>query len=234
MGKTGSEIRLQNRRIGETSLRYLENRSNCKSEKKPETKKEVRQILGLLSHFASYIPNYAHVSKCLTELTTNRTPNKVTWLAQHDIAFDTLKHLLSQATENPLYVIDYNSGMNISTDASNYAVSGLLSQTDENGNEKPIAFTSQKLTEAQIHSMPTIEKEAYAVLHALRKFRDFILFSKICIYSDHNPLQYLTEAAPKSSKLMRWALALQEFDISFHYRRAAQNLPADCLSRLVL
>ena len=31
------------------------------------------------------------------------------------------------------------------------------------------------------------------------------------IFSDHNPLVYLRECAPKSAKLTRWALGLQEF-----------------------
>ena len=53
------------------------------------------------------------------------------------------------------------------------------------------------------------------------------------VHSDHNPLLYLTESAPKSAKLMRWALVLQEFNIKFKYRAAAQNVAADCLSRLV-
>jgi RNase H-like domain found in reverse transcriptase len=79
--------------------------------------------------------------------------------------------------------------------------------------EKPIAFTSQKLTESQAQAWSTIE-EAYAVIHALNKFRDWIFLSKISIYSDHNPLQFLMVAAPKSSKLTRWALALQEFDLT--------------------
>jgi len=30
-------------------------------------------------------------------------------------------------------------------------------------------------------------------------------------FSDHNPLMYLRECAPKSAKLTRWALGLQEF-----------------------
>ena len=31
------------------------------------------------------------------------------------------------------------------------------------------------------------------------------------IFSDHNPLMYLRECAPKSAKLTRWALGLQGF-----------------------
>lgn len=78
----------------------------------------------------------------------------------------------------------------------------------------------------------TIEREAFAVIWALRKFKSWILLSKIVLFSDHNPLTFLTEAAPKSAKLARWALALQEFNIDFRYRTGRKNAAADFLSRI--
>jgi hypothetical protein len=206
--------------------------ATVKNLKRPETQKEVRQMLGFFAHFATYIPSYAHISKCLTDLTSKRKTNRINWSSEHEQAFVTLKQLLCDACDKPLHVIDFELPFNISTDASGYAVSGILSQTDEQGTEKPIAFTSRKLSQSQEHAWSTIEKEAYAVIHSLSQFRDWILFSKVYVFSDHNPLQYLTESAPKSSKLTRWALALQEFNISFHYRPGKQNIPADTLYRL--
>jgi len=70
------------------------------------------------------------------------------------------------------------------------------------------------------------------VMFALRKFRNFIFLAKISIFSDHNPLLYLKECAPKSAKLTRWALGLQEFDITWHFRPGSKNQAADTLSRL--
>jgi hypothetical protein len=53
----------------------------------------------------------------------------------------------------------------------------------------------------------------------------------ITVFSDSNPLTYITSAATKSAKLTRWALALQEFDLTFKYRRGSQNVVPDFLSR---
>ena len=78
----------------------------------------------------------------------------------------------------------------------------------------------------------TIEREAYAALVALQKYRNWIFGSEVTVHSDHNPLLYLTESAPKCAKLMRWALALQEFSVTFKYRAGHANAAADCLSRL--
>ena len=38
----------------------------------------------------------------------------------------------------------------------------------------------------------------------LRKFRNFVFATEMTIFSDHNPLMYLRECAPKSAKLTRW------------------------------
>jgi len=45
----------------------------------------------------------------------------------------------------------------------------------------------------------------------LRKFRNFVFATEVTIFSDHNPVVYLRECAPKSAKLTCWALGLQEF-----------------------
>ena len=91
----------------------------------------------------------------------------------------------------------------------------------------------KKLTETQ-QRWSTIEKEAYAVLWSLNRFKQWIFGRPVTLHSDHNLITYLTEAAPKSSKLMRWALALQEFKLTFCYRAGHNNVVADCLSRNVL
>jgi len=78
-----------------------------------------------------------------------------------------------------------------------------LGEFDEQGVEQPLAFASQKLTETQA-SWATIEREAYAV-----RWVQIIFGARVKIYCDYNPLQYIKECAPKSAKLLRWALALQ-------------------------
>ena len=83
---------------------------------------------------------------------------------------------------------------------------------------RPIAFASQKLTATQ-KAWSTIEKEAYAAIWALQKFRNWIFGQPTTvIYSDHNPLTYITESSTKSAKLMRWLLSLQSYNVTFKYK----------------
>ena len=107
----------------------------------------------------------------------------------------------------------------------------MVSHTDDDGNEKPIAFASKKLNTTQ-RGWSIIEKESYAAMWALQKYRHWLFGAQIVIHSDHNPITYLTEASPKSPKLMRWALAIQEYNVRFCYKPGKHNTAADCLSRI--
>ena len=201
--------------------------------KPPQTKTELRQTLGLFSYFREHIPKFAEIAKPLTDLTAKGIPAKIPWTSTCNQAFEELKRLLCKATTEPLYIIDFSKPFNLFVDASAFAVSAVLTQTGPNDVELPIAFSSTKLNATQ-SAWSTIEREAYAALIALQKYRNWIFGSKITVHSDHNPLLYLTESAPKSAKLMRWALGIQEFSVTFKYRAERSNVAADFLSRLRL
>jgi len=130
-----------------------------------------------------------------------------------------------------MYIIDPSKGFNLLVDASSQTVAGVLTQTIDDGIEHPVAFFSWKLNKTQ-QNWAVVEKEAYAALRSLQRVKQWVFMCKICVYSDHNPLTYLTSSAPKSSKLLRWALALQEFDITFKYRAGQNHVVPDVLIRI--
>ena len=196
--------------------------------KPPITKKDVRRLIGFFSYFRSFIPSLAEKAKIITDLTQKHIPNKVPWSTEHQNALENLKAELCNCVA--LHTIDFSQDFGLLIDASAVAVGCCLIQWSE-GTEKPIAFASMKLSETQSR-WSTIEREAFAVIWALRRFRSWIFMSKIIIFSDHNPLTFLTETIPKSSKLIRWALALQEFNFEFRYRAGRRNTAADFLSRI--
>ena len=177
----------------------------------PETKKQLCGILGFFSYFRKYINAFADKAKLLTDLTAKRVPQNIKplWTREHAKALEALKLDLIHACESQLLIIRLGQPFDAFIDASAYAVGGLIVQRADLGVEHLIAFFSSKLTPAQ-RNWATIEREAYAVLVTVNKFKHWFFGSKVTIHSDHNPLTYLTESAPKSSKLMRWSLALAE------------------------
>ena len=193
----------------------------------PKTKKEVRSMIGFFSYFRAFIPLLAETALPLTKLTQKDLPTKVQWGIEQQTAFENLKLKLMNAVT--LHTINFKKEFGLSVDASGLAVGCCLFQWTEEGIECPVAFASAKLTATQTR-WATIEREAYGVVWALKRFRAWIFLAKVTIFSDHNPLTYLTEAATKSAKLT-WSLALQEFDIQFRYLPGKRNQVADYLSR---
>ncbi|GFW14635.1 retrovirus-related Pol polyprotein from transposon 297 [Trichonephila clavipes] len=63
-------------------------------------------------------------------------------------------------------------------------------------------------TEPKPTNWSTIERVAYAIIWALNRFETLLWGAMIFFLTDHNPLVFLTSAAPQCPRLQRWALAM--------------------------
>ena len=176
------------------------------------------------------MPHLADLGVAFTNLLAKGKPNELVWTAVEEQAFENLKSALRDCVKANLYTAEWGKPFGINCDSSKLAVGSCLVQWDDDGREKPIAFASSKLSGAQL-AWAAIEKEAYAIIWSLNKFRTWIFGSPITIFTDSNPLTYLTASAPKSAKLTRWILALQQFDIVFKYTKGHDPVVPDYLSR---
>lgn len=81
----------------------------------------------------------------------------------------------------------------------------------------------------------TIEKEALALLLALQHFEVYIGSSSIPVqvFTDHNPLVFLSQMQNSNQRLMRWSLLLQDFNLQIKHKKGTENVIADALSRAV-
>jgi len=199
----------------------------------PETKKQVRRLIGFFSYFRDYILNFDEIAQPLTELTGKRVPNRVPWGEKENLAFERLKNELCKATTQSMSIADFSKPYLIEVDSSANTVGAASLQSVEGQGNRPIAFASQKLTTTQ-KAWSTIEKEAYAAIWALQKLRNSIFGQPTTIkYSDHNQLTYITESRhTKIAKLMRWLLSLQSYNVTYKYKEGRKNVVADCLLRL--
>ncbi|GFV76858.1 retrovirus-related Pol polyprotein from transposon 17.6 [Trichonephila clavipes] len=190
----------------------------------PTTKKKLRSALGLCNFYRQYIPNFAKITLPLTELTKKKVPNEIPWSKEAENAFKELKTALRGITE--LQVPHIEKPYYLHADASQTAVGCCLGQLDGEDNIHPIAFGSQKLNPSQ-QKWSTIEREAYAIIWALKRFETLLCGAKIFFLTDHNPLVFLTSATPQCPRLQRWALAIQRHDIE-----GSKLVNSDELSRL--
>ena len=194
----------------------------------PVMKKQLRSFLGLCSFYRGYVRNFADIAASLTDLTKAGGKNSIVLNAEQLKAFEEVKSRLSDTVG--LNSPDFTLPFIIRTDSSDFAVGASISQT-VGGVEVPIAFASAKLSSTQ-QRWATIEREAYAIIYALKKFEHLILGHKVHLFTDHNPLQYMTSCTPKSSKLIRWALSLSRYDLEIKHISGKLNVVSDCLSRV--
>ena len=193
----------------------------------PANKKQLRSFLGMCSFYRTYVPRFSEIALPLTNLTKNDQPNTVTFARKHRDAFLMLKKRLCESVD--LHSPCGDKPFIIHTDASDFAAGACLSQIIDEV-DAPISFVSAKFTDVQ-QRWSTIEKEAYAIIFALKKF-DYLVFGRqIHLFTDHNPLQYITACTPKSAKLTRWALSLSRYNITIHHIKGTDNVVADFLSR---
>ena len=94
-------------------------------------------------------------------------------------------------------------------------------------------FFSQKFSTTQA-AWSAVEREAYAVIASLKKCHHIVFGSEFVVFSDHSPLSFLVELTKRSSKLTRWSLALQQYNIVVKYAKACNNTVADYFSRIVV
>ena len=66
---------------------------------------------------------------------------------------------------------------------------------------------------------------------AVKLFRPYILGHHCIVFTDHAACTSLLTAKNPSSKLVRWAMAIQELDLDIRHRSGKSNQVADALSR---
>ena len=195
----------------------------------PTTKKQVRSLLGLLSFYRRYIPGFASVAAPLTDLTKEggRSCRSIHWTPGCASALQEIQDILSRKPVLLLPRLDLP--FVLQTDASSSGLGAVLLQEFEDSLH-PVCFASRKLLDRE-KRYSTIERECLAIVWAVHKFVRFLWGVRFVLQTDHRPLTYLRTSNFKNSRIMRWALSLQEFSFEVLPVSGQANVFADLLSR---
>ncbi|GFW96457.1 retrovirus-related Pol polyprotein from transposon opus [Trichonephila clavipes] len=187
----------------------------------PKNNREVSKFLGMTGWYQKFISRYADICDPLYQLKKNGA--KFNWSGEAQDSFDQIKRTL---TEAPILKLpNFSEQFNLFTDASGVGIGAVLQQ-----NQKPIAFASRTLNKAERNYTVT-ERECLAVIWALNKFKTYFGPLPVKVITDHAALTKLTNGKNLSSRMIRWALKLSEFNIEWEHRPGVQNVVADLLSR---
>ncbi|KAL7859591.1 hypothetical protein SRHO_G00147380 [Serrasalmus rhombeus] len=229
------EVEYLGHKISARGLQPLEKKVQAiKDAPKPQNASELRAYLGMLNYYGRFLPDLASVLAPLHALL--RTGAKWEWIAVHDKAFKKSKAMLTSEA----LLAHYNpaSPLVIAADASPFGLGAVLSHKYQDGTERPVCFASRALAPAE-RKYAQVEKEALAVIYAVKKFHQFVYVHKFTIQTDHKPLLGLLGELKNiqptaSARLQRWALLLMQYQYTLTYKPGALIAHADGLSRLPL
>lgn len=200
---------------------------------KPHDLTSLRSFLGMLNFYGRFLPNLSAKLHPLYRLLEKE--NKWNWTKSCDECFTESKMMLRDC--GVLTIYDPEKPLILTCDASKYGIGAVLAQVVDNF-EKPIYFASRTLNNAE-KNYSQLEKEALAIIFAVRKFHLYLYGRKFFINSDHKPLQTIfhpNKSIPSlaAARIQRWALILAGYDYEIKYKKGTEIAHADSLSRLPL
>src|ERR1700731_633811 len=141
-------------------------------------------------------------------------------------AFQRLKDALT--TASCLKLPDPDREFEVTTDASEdaKAVGAVLTQDGH-----PVAFESKKLNLHQLN-YAVHDKEMCAIMHALDRWRLFLLGKHFKCYTDHRSLVYFKTQSNLNQRQLRWQEKAADYDCEILYKPGKENVVADALSRI--
>ncbi|GAN11862.1 hypothetical protein MAM1_1148d11480, partial [Mucor ambiguus] len=150
---------------------------------------DIQVFLGLTNFYRRFIKDYSKICTPLTSLLKKDT--KFEWSTAADQAFNSLKAAI--LSDPVLRHYDPTRPCIIETDASDYALGAVCSQTDSDGVAHPIAFFSRKLLPAE-QNYQVYDKELLAIIAAFKHWRPYLEFSSepTIVLTDHKNLEYFT------------------------------------------
>ena len=195
----------------------------------PKNAKQVRSIMGVISHLRDFCPMLSKVCEPIDKL-RNDNDVKKNWNQLHTDRFNAIKQIL--LSNQILHAPNLNDKMFLQCDASLYGIAACLYQKDHLGRIKHIAFVSKSLNPAE-RNWSTNRRECAAVVFGFIKFRSLLWgHNNIEVLTDHLALTYMFTSTTLNSTLQSYLEILGEFNFTISHIKGIDNVLCDALSRV--
>ena len=124
-----------------------------------------------------------------------------------------------------LAMLDFTKTSIVECDASGNGIGTVLMQ-----DERPIAFESCPIKGKFLYKA-IYEKEMLAILHALKKWRPYLMGRHFKVKMNDDNLKYFLEQRLSSEEKQKWVTKMLRYDFEIIYKKGKHNVLADALSR---
>jgi hypothetical protein len=212
--KNGMKVKLEKSEFGKTEVQFLGHiisKDGIKIDPNkikdvlewPELKNvgDIRQFTGLTNYCRRYIRNYSDKVEPLTRLL--KKEQNFVWGPEQRESFANIKE---EFTRDPaLASFELTRLSRVETDALDKALGGCLTQPDDQGKQRPVAYHSRKFNSAELN-YDIHDKELLAVVETLRHWRTYLRWSthQVEVWTDHKNLTYWLTSQRLTTRQIRW------------------------------
>ncbi|CAI7926010.1 unnamed protein product [Closterium sp. NIES-54] len=193
--------------------------------REPRDKSGLRAVLGFLSYFRRFVPNFSKRATVLNGML--REDKAWEWGEKQREVLQDLMTAVKTATVLRLPAAD--QPFILYTDWSSQGMGAILCQEVE-GVEKVVAYASRSCNPAEAQYSSYIG-EGLAAVWAVGHFRVYLQGREFILVTDHQPLTWLMTTPGLTGRSARWAVKLQEYDFKIRHRPGKTLQHVDGLSR---
>ena len=192
----------------------------------PATGTDMVSLLGIWNNYRRLIP---HCSVKAVSLYKHTTELRVFPTPELTDAFAKVKSDLCDSIS--LKLPNPEKPIVLQTDASSVAVVNVVKQMD--GEQEVTTLVYSLPLNSALRNYLTFERELLAVVKTCDAFTEILLGRHYTLRTDHKALAAIFNSAmSESTRVTKWLLALQPFDIAIEVIAGKVNLVADSLSRI--
>lgn len=174
----------------------------------PDTVTKLRSFLGLAGYYRRFIKGYGLICRPLHDVLKK---GNFSWQSAQEAAFRQLQQALISAPV--LALPDFSQPFVLETDASGKGIGAVLMQQG-----RPIFYYSAALCPRNA-ALSTYEKEALAILEALKRWRHYLLGNNLTIKTDQQSLKFITDQKLTEGIQHKLMMKLLEFNFTIQYKK---------------
>jgi hypothetical protein len=186
---------------------------------------EVRSFHGLASFYRKFIRNFSGISAQMMD-TVKKRHKSFKWTEEAERSFNILKEKIIE--QSILVLPNFGKTFQVRCDASGVSIGAVLSQDNIH-----VAYFSDNLNEAK-KKYSTYNKELYAIIQALKKWRHYLVPKEFVFYRDNHALQFITRQEKLNQRHAKCIEFMQNFTFVIKHISGNANKVVDALSRRIL
>ena len=181
-----------------------------------------------MNFYHRFILRYSDIVIPLTRLTRKNAP----WVFDDSCraSFTALKTAFTRAPILTHYVPDRQ--LVVETDASDYAIAGILSQYEPDGEIHPLAFYSRTLHAAELN-YDVHDKELLAIFEAFCSWHHYLEGTPlpVDVVTNHKNLEYFSMTKMLTWHQAHWSKFLSQFNMVICFHPGCLGAKPDSLTR---